>query len=354
LDFEALLALMTRHRFSTTIAFIPHNYRRSSKRIVQMFRQNTDRLGICYHGNDHIAAEFAVKDVARLTAMVQTAEARMKTHEQITGLRCPKVMVFPQGRFSVEAMKVLSSANFSAAVNTEPHPAESPVTLTLREIAQPAVWRYGSFPLFLRKYVAEYSREDVAFNVFFGKPVLVVEHHGAFRHAEALVEKVAMINSVAPEIRWSDVETAVVNSTLRRRTSDDTVHIRAYSHTVRVANESDSAKRISVQWNHTGDSPPIEQVLEDGLPIASYETNDSMIQFSADLPARSSREFALVCRNCYSSVKSVGFKWSAGAFVRRRLSEVRDNYISKNQRVLEVAQALRRRVWKRRGITAIV
>ena len=351
LDFEALRSMMMTHDFSTTIAFIPHNYRRILKSIVQMFRQNADRFGICYHGNDHVEAEFAVKDVARINAMIQMAEARMKQHEQETGLRCGRVMVFPQGRFSAEAMKGLNFANFTAAVNTEPHPAESPVSLTVREIAQPAVYRYGSFPLFLRKYVGEYSREDVAFNLFFGKPVLVVDHHSVFRHPEALVEQVSMINSVAPKIRWSNLETAVMNSNLRRRTSDGTIRIRAYSRVVRVANDSDSAERISVEWNHNAECPPIEQVLQNGIPFRSFDMDDSTIRVSAELPPYSSREFSFLYRNSYPCLKGLGVGWGVKAFIRRRLSEVRDNYISKNERALDLVQALRRQVSKPRSVT---
>ena len=107
LNFEFLLRLTQKYNFHTTIAFFPHNYRRNSDRIIRMFRENSDRLSICFHGNDHTAAELASTDTALLDTMLGIAEERMNAHEQTTGLRCGKVMVFPQGRFSVEAMEVL-------------------------------------------------------------------------------------------------------------------------------------------------------------------------------------------------------------------------------------------------------
>ena len=348
LDYKSLLSLMIRHDFSTTIAFIPYNYRRYSKHIVEMFKQNPDRLGICYHGNDHVEAEFAVKDVARLNAMIQMAEARMKQQEQETGLCCRRLMVFPQGKFSVEAMQVLSSANFVAAVNTEPHPAYNPLTLTLRETAQPAVCRYARFPLFLRKYVGQYSREEVAFNLFFGKPILIVDHHSVFSHPEALVEQVSMINGMTNRIRWANLETAVTNSSLRRRTSDGAIRIRAYSRVVHVANDSDSSDRFSVEWNHDEECPSIEAVLQNGIP-ASFDTDDSTIRVSAELPPHSSGEFSLWYRNNFPTLGKLGFGSNVRAFVRRRLSEARDNYVSKNDRALALAQALRRQLSKARG-----
>jgi hypothetical protein len=132
-----------------------------------------------------------------------------------------------------------------------------------------------------------------------------------------------------------------MNSSLRRRMSDGRLRIRAYSRTVRVVNDSDSAERLSLEWRHNGECPPIEQVLLDGVPFASFDTDDSTIQVSADLPPHSSAEFSLLYRNIYPNLKGLGFGWGVRAFVRRRLSEVRDNYISKNDRALSLVQALR-------------
>lgn len=159
LDFGWLLNLMKEFDFATTVAFIPHNYRRSSKRTVEMFRRNSDRLAICFHGNDHIAREFVSADPHLLNTMLGIAEARMGFLAHATGLRCPKVMVFPHDDFSVEALRALKSRSFLAAVNGPPHPVGRRVNLTLRELAQPAVLRHGGFPLFPRTN-AEYAKKQ--------------------------------------------------------------------------------------------------------------------------------------------------------------------------------------------------
>ena len=161
-----------------------------------MFQENAARLSICFHGNDHTEGEFASTDMAFLNTSLRIAEDRMNLLQQITGLHCDRVMVFPQGNFSVEAMKILKSHNFYAAVNTVPHPAAQPVRLTIGELAQPAVLRYGAFPLFIRKPIRQTQSHDIAFNLFFGRPVLIVEHHDIFQRPESLVEIAARINSV--------------------------------------------------------------------------------------------------------------------------------------------------------------
>ncbi len=349
LDFGSLLALMNEYNFSSTVAFIPHNYRRNSKRTVQMFRESGGRLAICFHGNDHTAAELASTDTSRLNAMIRIAEARMETHTNATGLPCPKVMVFPQDMFSVEAMKVLKSRNFRAAVSGTVHPVDRPAILTLGERAQPAILRHGAFPLFHRNHVVgRAKKQDIAFNLFFGQPVLVADHHGVFRQARSVVEDVLMINSLAPDIRWVDLETAVLNSTLRRRTPDGVCLVRAYSSVVHIANGWDSPRRFLVEWSYSGECPSIEQVLRGGVPIDFYEVDASTIRLSVELGPRTDQTFSVTYRNDYPTLEGLGFLWWAKAFIRRRLSEARDNYISKSEFTMKVGQALQRRILSKR------
>ncbi len=343
LNFDRLLHQMQEHNFHTTIAFIPHNYRRNSARIVRMFLDNPNRFSICFHGNDHTKSEFASADTALLNTMLGIAEVRMKKHEQTTGLRCDKVMVFPQGGFSVEAMEVLKSRNFCAAVNSVVHPLDRPVPLTIADIAQPAVLRYGGFPLFTRTYVEATKSQDVAFNVFFGRPVFIVEHHDVFKRPESLAEVASTINSVAPEIHWSNLETAVMNSVLRRRTPNCPFNVRAYSGSVRITNERNSEERFAVEWSRAGRCTPVEQVLQDGTPDHSFAADDSTIALSVDVAPGSYRTLSVVYRNESADLQTLGLHWEAKAFLRRRLSELRDNYLSKNQHLLTLAKTFQRR-----------
>ncbi len=344
LNYESLLRLVKKLDLCVTIAFIPYNYRRNSGRIVRMFRENRSQLAICFHGNDHTTEELASSDISRLNTMLHIAETRMSIHQQTTGLHCHKVMVFPQEYFSVEAMKVLKSHNFSAAMSSMAHPAHYPMSLTIGELARPAVLRYGGFPLFIRRYVREIKRQDIAFNLFFGRPVLLVDHHDIFRRPETLLEAVSMVNSVAPDINWSDLETTVARSTLSRTNPDGSRHIQAYSGSVQIVNDQTSIQQYSVEWNHCSQSPTLEKVRQNGTTCHSYEVDGSGIRVALELSPSQSATLSLVYRNDYSRLTSLGFGWDAKAYVRRRLSEVRDNYISKNQRVLKFAQTLRQRV----------
>jgi hypothetical protein len=343
LKFEALLNLTKKHEFQATIAFIPHNYRRNSRRITQMFLENTDRLALCFHGNDHGNAEFATTDTVLLNTMLETAERRMSIHKQVTGLTCDRVMVFPQGKFSLEAMSVLKDRNFYAAVNTVPHPKQRRVDLALGDLAAPAALCYEGFPLFLRKDSLHTNSVDIAWNLFFGRPIVIVEHHGIFKDPRNLIDAVNRINESARGVHWSNVGTAVRNSTLTRRGADGRCQIRAYSRTIQVSNRSKDRERFLIEWDDTTHPEAVEAILRDGVPCDDFRIDKLGITITADIDPGMSEEFSVVYRNNHvvSARRSLWIK--AHAFIRRRLSEIRDNYISKSPTLLGLTKSVQRR-----------
>jgi hypothetical protein len=340
LDIESLPRLADQHRFHAVIAFIPHNFRRSSRPITRLFLENAGRLSICFHGNDHTESEFASKDLTVLSTLLQNAEHRMRVHEKISGLRCDRVMVFPQGNFSIEAMQVLRSRNFSAAVNTIPYPMGEDDRLTIRDVAQPAVLQYGGFPLFLRKPSRKIKKQDIAFNVFFGRPVLIVEHHEIFKSPEPLFEVVANINLLVPEVRWANLTTIASHSFLTRSEDDGRLRLRPYAELVSVSNDSSSSRNYLIQWQDSFQAASVESILENESRRTERETDYAELRVTTEMAPNSCRTFSLVHRDVFASSKSLGYERHVRAFVRRRLSEVRDNYLSKNQRLLRLAKTV--------------
>jgi hypothetical protein len=331
-----------KHNFHAAIGFIPHNFRRNSRRVVRLFLENPGRLSICFHGNDHTQGEFASPDSRLLNLLLWVATKRMALHQKRTGLACDPVMVFPQGKFSAEAMRALRSHNFYAAVNTVPHPAHDPVSLTLRELAQPAVLRYGGFPLFLRRPVDKIRTEDIAFNVFFGRPVLIVEHHQDFEHEEKLIALVEQINSTVPEMQWSSLATVTRQSMLRRRATDGRQEIRAYAGTITIAADADAERVCSIEWGGWFDSEMFAGVVTAGRPCKFERTGDS-IRVRTELPVGQSMKLSLVHAASHPSSRTLDMRWKTKAFLRRRLSEFRDNYLYKHRKMLQAARAVQHR-----------
>jgi len=233
--------------------------------------------------------------------------------------------------------------NFVAAANTAPYPTGDSSSLTVREFIQPAILRYAGFPLFLRLYVKEIRSEDLAFNLFFGKPVLIVEHHEVFEYPELLVDVVQKVNSTAPGFHRSGLENAVGDTALERQSPDGTRQVQACASHVQVFNNSDRPVRISIEWNFAGAANSVEQVLDNGMPCSGVEFKECGICVSVDLSPLGSRTFSLRHRSVETARESLGFRWNAKAFARRRLSEFRDNFLSQNPQFLSVAQTLRDR-----------
>ena len=342
LNFRALLEMTKKYNFHAAIGFIPHNFRRSSRRVVRLFLENPERLSICFHGNDHTQGEFASSDGRFLNLLLRVATKRMGLHQKRTGLPCDSVMVFPQGKFSTEAMRALQAHNFYAAVNTTPHPVRNPTSLTVRELAQPAVLRYGRFPLFLRKPVDKIRPEDIAFNVFFGRPVLIVEHHQDFEHEERLIALVKQINSTVPEMQWSSLASVTRQSMLRRRAPDGRQEIRAYAGTITIAADADTERSCSIEWGGSFDSEMLAGIAAAGRPCEFERTGDS-IRVRTELPAGQSMMLSLVHDASHPSSMTLNIRWKTKAFVRRRLSEFRDNYLYKHRTMLQAARAVQHR-----------
>jgi hypothetical protein len=342
LNFDRLLGMMNQYNFQTTVAFIPYNFRRSSPRIAKMFRENCGRLSICFHGNDHTEAEFAISDKSSLNTMVQFAERRMEAHEALTGVHCERVMVFPQGKFSIDAMDVLKSRNFAAAINTTPLPWRQETILSISDIAQPAILRYAGFPLFHRRYSEHTQDFEIAFDLFFGKPVLIVEHHDVFRNPQRLLDAVARVNAVSPEIHWSTAGAAVSRSILQKCESGGSCRVRAYSHSVQVSNMAECGRRFIIEWHDPSRDGSISKVLRNGLAYCESVIDQAGACVDVNLEAGSSERFLLIHRPNAVSLIKPSFRHSARVFLRRRLSEVRDNYLSRNPMLLGAAANLRR------------
>jgi hypothetical protein len=202
LDYEKLLEEMKVHNFFTEIAFIPWNYRRSDPRTIRIFSDNPDYYAICVHGCNHSSNEFGGVAYQELSILSANALWLMEEHERITGLQYDPVIVFPQGRFSSVAMKALKDQGYFAAFNStlratdteEPHN---------NGFQQPFTTLYHDFPLFLRRYPEDrsYFVQDIAL----GRPIIIVEHHGAFRNGyKTVTSLVDWLNGLG-NIRWTSL-----------------------------------------------------------------------------------------------------------------------------------------------------
>jgi hypothetical protein len=220
IDYFKLVELMDAHNFFTTIAFIPRNYNRTDKKIAELFKKRPDRFSLCVHGCDHTQGEFGKRDPDYLDRKIRLSTARMIAHEKMTGIPFDRVMVFPQGVFSIEAMEVLGKHNYMAAVNSVSVPVNGSEYLDASDYLQSNIMKYGNFPLFTRKLPE--SLIDFAFDLFWGKPVFMVIHNDYLKNGyERLIESIVKFNSFSENIKWDSVGNIIEKFATNIAANDD-------------------------------------------------------------------------------------------------------------------------------------
>jgi hypothetical protein len=326
-SFQELLSLMKRHKFSTNIAFIPWNWRRSAPETARLFRENPGNYSVSVHGCDHTRAEFGSSDQQRLYSKAQKALERMDRHESITGIRHDRVMVFPQGIFSEAAMSALKHTDLIAAVNNDvicadPHSR----AITVSDVWDIAVMRYSNFPLFTRRYPWE-GIENFAFDALLGKPVIIIIHHDyCSDHCARLVNFIQRLNTLQCAPTWRGLGEVVRRSCRQREVSPGEVEVEMYGTELRIKNCSGQPKRYLIRRRESEPSA-IKEIRAESGQIA-WESSEGHVDFEIELSSGQSRTVSIRFHDLSGNGRyreNAGYK--VKAMLRRYLCEVRDNYI---------------------------
>jgi hypothetical protein len=349
INFIELLRIMDQYKFSTNVAFIPWNYRRTDSKVAQIFRERTDRFSLSVHGCDHTKAEFGSRNQDYLIRQIQIASRRMNLHKEKTGISYDKVMIFPQGVFSKVAMRTLKIGGFLAAVNSSPYSInEGILQLSVRDFLENSIMKYEAFPLFIRRYPQEIS--EFALDLFLGKPLFIVVHHDFFRLGiDRAIHFIEQVNKLSSDIQWGSLGAILQNSYLEREEKSGIAYIKFYTPRLIIKNESSVKKRYMLLKRENGEIPVVK-VKKDGQPI-SFSTKDGSLHIQIDLDAYSRAFLEVEYKNLLpDELIKAGIGYHTRVFFRRHISEFRDNYLSKNDFLLNATQRLRKIFFQRNFI----
>jgi hypothetical protein len=329
-DFANLRNLMLHYGFTTNIAFIPWNWRRTSPSARRFFDFDSGGFSVSVHGCDHTAGEFATTSRGALHRKAQLARSRMQNHELRTGIKCDRVMVFPQGAFSSVCPEVLKKHGFLAAVNTEITPLDSENSRTaIKDVWDLAIMNYGNFPIFTRRY-AYHGLENFAFDLLLGKPCFIVSHHDFFKNdGGALIDLMEKISSLNCQLHWRSPEQVIRRACRRRVSGHGLVELDMYSNELMVSNASNSRSELRIRKKKGGDEL-VSEVRCGSEPIA-WRDDHAYIIFETGIDAVSEKCFQIILPESTLSGtdhRSIQFEFAVAA--RRILSEIRDEYVSTN------------------------
>ncbi len=328
-DYRELLSLMQRYKFSTNIAFIPWNWRRSDSGVTRLFRENPEYYSISVHGCAHTRAEFGSDDSEHLYAKTRQALERMDQHEAATGLAHDRVMVFPQGVFSEAAMRILKRTDLIAAVNNDTVSYDrNPRPITVADVWDTAIMAYDNFALFTRRYPWS-GVENFAFDSLLGKPVIVVIHHGFCRdHCVRLIEFMERLNALACPLIWRSLGEVVKRSCRQRALSPHVTQVEMYGKELRVENLSDRTKQFLIRLRQSNPSM-INEVFAGGRHVA-WNSSDDRIEFEVEVKTGENVTIRLHLHELGEIKERVeNLNDRARTMLRRYLCELRDNYVHK-------------------------
>ena len=325
-DFQELLSLMKRHNFSTNVAFIPWNWRRSASEVVRLFRENPEHFSLSVHGCDHTRAEFGSSSQQRLYWKTQQALERMNRHESITGISHDRVMVFPQGIFSEAAMSALKRTDLIASVNNDIISADRhPRAIRISDVWDIAVMGY-TFPLFTRRYPWE-GIENFAFDALLGKPAIAVIHHDyCSDHCARLVKFIEQLNALPSAPTWRNLGEVVRRSYRQREVSPGAMEVEMYGTEVRIENLSGQSKHFFIRRRESEPSA-IQRIGTDGREI-TWRQIDGRIDFEIELNPGENQVIKIKFHDLTGkghNGDSVPYKLKT--MLRRYLCEMRDNYV---------------------------
>jgi hypothetical protein len=334
LHYESLLKAMEQSQFATNLAFIPWNYRRSRTKVINLFKRHPARYSLSVHGCDHTRAEFATSDSATLRAKARTALRRMSAHEQLTGLPFDRVMVFPGGHFSSEAIKTLKAANYVAAVNSTEFATDLPDgDLRIRDVLGLAVTRYSNFPLFIRRYPHRIA--EFALDLFLGRPALIVVHHEDFENGYAEIQAFAeQLNSLCGGIKWCGLEEIARRSYLIKEDCNGDLHVRLHTDDVIVENLEQENRRFHLS-RALEDNADLPRVTVNGKVVSSHAV-DGGLAVKLELKAGEEAKVSLRTADAVvtGSLEAGSLLYRLNVRARRYLCEFRDNYVGPCRRVI--------------------
>lgn len=332
LDYRNLLEVMDEHNFATTIAFIPWNCKRNRKQVTDLFQERPERFSVCVHGCDHTQAEFAVNDYDHALHLANLALERMRVFRDTTGVGWDPVMVFPQGKFSGEAMRALRASNFLAAVNTTPVSQELPLSLDSQECSflEPAVLNYDGLPLFTRRYPEAWK--DLLLDLFLNKPAFMVIHHQNLKgEYAALLGAIDSINASAKGIQWQGLGAAIKKTYLQRVNSDGSMDIKPYASKVLLENSSDLERPFHIHVDRSRYATV--QVARTGGDDLSLHLDQNSSVFTIRVPSKTAATVEIPYGDAAEESRGAhGFATNGlKVAARRYLSEFRDNYLSRSE-----------------------
>lgn len=330
LCYKDLLGEMEKHRFHTTIAFVPWNYARSESGVASLFKNHPERFSICIHGNNHDHQEFGdlrSKSLDLQTAAIRESLNRMERFQQLTGIPYDKVMVFPHNIGSQSILQTLKTYNFLATVNASNVPMDNTIPLGQSFVLRTVTLFFAGFPSVRRYPAYKPDPSYIAINAFLDNPLLFYCHSDLFSGGIGAFNTIAdQVNSFVPDIRWSSLGDVIRHLYLVRVRDDSNHDVLSFTHHLSLDNTSDRDSVFYVRIPATG-LPAIASVTIDGQPCL-YQLDDRYLNCRIGISAGRTRNLVVLFANDLHQSRTNESRYNLRIWFLRTASDFRDIVLS--------------------------
>ncbi len=223
IDFRALARHAEACNYHAAFAMIPADTWYARPRTAQLFREQTTRLSLLMHGNDHTPAEFGTGGTAdgHLHALAQ-ALRRVDRFERHSGLDVSRVMAPPHGAFRAEAGEPMLRLGYEAVCVSR-----SSLRNWNEERRWPAAFGHNivelldpGFPVIPRQAMGRNQEDSYRLAAFLDQPIIPHGHHGDCADGLGLITRVADAINGLGAVTWLDMKTLSRTNYQTRRVGD--------------------------------------------------------------------------------------------------------------------------------------
>lgn len=228
-DYQKIAARAEKENYHVSIATIPLDAWFTHKATAELFKQNSNRLSLGIHGNNHIKMELArnYSESERISLLTQSIQ-RMERLERNTGLQVSRVMVPPHGACSEEMLGELPRNGFEAA-------SISHGSLRVHNKTRTWTRNLGYLPCeliqgcpVLPRWSLTVDKNTFLLAAFLKQPLILRGHHQDLKGGIELLDRHAQFINSLGTVTWSNL-TDLSRMNYQWRTDGRTCRLRPMS-----------------------------------------------------------------------------------------------------------------------------
>jgi hypothetical protein len=319
INFTALLELMKRDTFHTTVAVIPASWETPDPQVVALFLTNPTYFSLVQYGNNGKSHEFyryapptgSTTENSLLTYLsleqqeqnILEGLARLNLLYSRTRLLVEPIMVFPRGISPEKTLLLLKKYNYLATSNNVDVPLDSVRPADWDYGMYPSVNDYAGFPNLVRRAPGNTQAYSPALlssllDLFIGRPALFATlpfTGGVFTAGlDAFNETARELNRLPGGVEWRNLQYIAQHLYLERINDDGSRSVRMYTRQLILTNETETEQVIHILYPEPLDIP-ILRLTVNGYEFP-YKIAEDILSLDLLLPPGTTAEISIEYR----------------------------------------------------------